>query len=199
MDMGGTHCLVAGDEGEPTRSYHRDFSHPVALPSGAIGHCDVALDPSGRDVLVYQNVHTDWIAMADLESGAETNLVPIPFGANADIGLHISGNCDTKPGWVLMSTYGSNTAALTWMDRSLFMLELRSGPAVWRVAQTQTLQASADEKDYFAEAFAAVNRAGSRVWWGSNWNAVSAEGVGCDAYYAELPASWEATVPGLAG
>ena len=62
---------------------------------------DLALASDGRDVMVYQNTATDWIAMAYLKTGVETNLVKIPFNVSEDIGLHFSGNCADTPGWAL--------------------------------------------------------------------------------------------------
>lgn len=193
MDLSGTHCLLGAGDVSDAVSYHRDFSHPVPLPHG-MGHGDVALTADGRDVMVYQNAATDWIAMVDLETGVETNLLPIPFDDNVDIGLHISGNCDRRPGWVLVSTYGQQRTARSWMDQCLFMVQLQARPLVWRLAQTFTIQDPALEKDYFGEAFAAINRAGTRVWWGANWNATGAANHRYETYIAELPADWEARV-----
>jgi hypothetical protein len=194
MDMSGKHCLIYDESRSTLVSYHRDFTHPVPLPGG-VGHDGLAYDAAGRDVLVYQNNKTDWIAMADLETGEETNLVKIPFEDNLDIGLHFSGNCDSKPGWVLVSTYGEQLTAKSWMDRSLFMVQLQANPTVWRVAQTFTVRDPKLEKDYFGEAFAAINRRGTRVWWGSNWNATGAENHRYEVYVAELPANWDASIP----
>lgn len=190
MDLSGSHCILGPGDTTDGFSYHRDFTHPIRLPHG-LGHADVALDASGRDVLVYQNAATDWIAMVDLETGAETNLIPIPFSDNTDIGLHISGNCHDRPGWVLVSTYGGQLQARSWMDQCLFMLQLREHPLVWRLAQTFCLQDPAREADYFGEAFAAINHQGTRVWWGANWNARGAANVAYETYRADLPAAWE--------
>lgn len=193
MDLSGTHCLLGPGDNSAGLAYRRDFTHPVALPHG-LGHADVALDAAGRDVLVYQNAATDWIAMVDLETGVETNLVPIPFADNTDIGLHFSGNCTMRPGWVLVSTYGGQVTARSWMDQCLFVLQLRSHPLIWRLAQTFCLQDPGGEADYFAEAFAAVNSRGTRVWWGANWNARGAASRRYETYCALLPADWEAQV-----
>ncbi len=191
MDLGGTHVVAGMDDGA-AYAWRRDFTHPVQLGT-AIGHADVARTAGGADVLVYQNAGTDWIAMADLETGVETNLLPIPFDDNTDLGLHI-GACRARPGWVLVSTYGENSAALSWMDRSLFLVELRANPAVWRVCQTFQLREAGVEKDYFGEAFAALNGAGTRIWWGSNWNATGGAARQYEAFVAELPADWETAV-----
>mgnify|MGYP000605791662 CR=1 FL=1 len=125
--------------------------------------------------MVYQNVANDFIAMTDLETGVETRLLEIPFSLNTDIGLHVSGNCYKKPGWVLISTYGAkyprSGESSTWMDHLLFMLELKENPKIIKIAGTCAYTAlfpDAVEKNYFAEAFAAVNSAGDRIIFGSN-------------------------------
>jgi hypothetical protein len=192
MDMSGRHCVVGYDNGD-ARVFSRDFSKEVELPSEAVGHSDLARTASGRDVLVYQNAATDWITMADLDTGRETRLLHIPFVTNTDIGLHFSGNTRVK-GWILVSTYGSKKPPSgrrrSWMDRQLFMLELRPHPRVWRIAYTHTLQSPAlsGEANYFAEAFAAIDTRGTRIYWGSNWGRRDLRRI--DTHAALLPAKW---------
>lgn len=198
MDMSGDHCIVGYDT-HSAQVFSRDFSSPIDLPSGANGHMDLALTSDGRDVMVYQNTHTDWIAMADLDTGTETLLLEIPFGVNSDIGLHFSGNCAETPGWVLVSTYGAENPLLgeihSWMDTQLFMLELKQDPIVWRIAHTHayTSKDYIGEKNYFAEAFATINKAGSRIYFGSNWKDFTLEYT--DTYQVLLPLEWVAVVP----
>jgi len=171
MDASGTHAVI-GFDASPIRSYYRDFSHEVVMPAGAIGHADIALTAAGGDVVVIQNTATDWISYVDLETGAETNLIEIPFATNTDIGLHFSGNCYETPGWVLVSTYGAVNpeAGMThsWMDNLLFMLELAPDPEVVRLCETKCYTGSNPRSNYFAEAYASINRAGTRVVFGSN-------------------------------
>jgi hypothetical protein len=197
MSPSGNYCAL-GWEGEvaplSTTIFSRDFSRAVDLPDGSAGHGDFAFTADGREVYVYQNVRTDHIAMADLATGAETPLLPIPFNVNPDIGLHVSGNCDMTPGWVLISTYGSKNPPPgknhSWMDNQLFMLQLRQNPQVWRIAHTQSYISlhSSEEKNYFAEAFAAINRKGSRIYFGSNWGRFEPEYS--EAYQISLPDNW---------
>jgi len=195
MDTSGKHCMIAYNYPDRGVAFDRALSKSVNLPVG-IGHADFGVDSAGRDVLVYQNASTDYIAMADLDTGAETNLIAIPFAQNPDIGLHFACAAD-KPGWVMVSTYGLNTTALSWMDRSLFVVELKAQPIVWRIAQTQELRAADD--DYFGEAFAAINRRGTRIWWGANWNATGSSARTLETYVADLPADWDSQVRSHAG
>lgn len=197
MSPSGTYCAL-GWEGEvaplSTTIFSRDFSRAVDLPDGSAGHGDFALTADTREVYVYQNVRTDQIAMADLTTGVETFLLAIPFNVNPDIGLHVSGNCDMTPGWVLVSTYGSKNSppgkSHSWMDNQLFMLQLRQNPQVWRIANTHAYISlhSSEEKNYFAEAFAAINRKGTRIYFGSNWGRFEPEYS--EAYQVSLPDHW---------
>jgi hypothetical protein len=198
-DMSGKHCVIGYDE-HIAESYSPDFSRKMQLPDKANGHMDLALTAAGRDVMVYQNNATDFIAMADLDSGAETPLLAIPFDVNGDIGLHFSGNAAAAPGWALISTYGSKglppeNSRHSWMDNQLFMVELKANPRIWRLAETRafTSRDFSGEKNYFAEAFAAVNTAGTRVYFGSNWANFTTEYS--ETYALILPGGWQKYAP----
>jgi len=194
MDMSGKHCII-GYENLPAQVFANDLSISFSLPNGANGHMDPALTADGKDVMVLQNNATDWISMVDLGTGMETNLLPIPFDVNGDIGLHFSGNGSETPGWVLVSTYGSKNLPTeskdhSWMDTQLFMLELKDKPIVWRLAYTHaytSLDFSA-EKNYFSEAFAAINQKGTKIYFGSNWSNFTTDYS--DAYQLTLPDDW---------
>jgi hypothetical protein len=205
MSMSGSHCVVGYDT-HFAQVFSRDFSSVIDLPLGANGHMDLVQTSDGKDVMVYQNTQTDWIAMADLDTGTETPLVFIPFEINSDIGLHFSGNCAEKPGWVLVSTYGAKNPPPnrnhSWMDTQLFMVELKQDPVVWRIAHTQCYIAEeySGEDNYFAEAFATINKAGSRIYFGSNWEDYTVDFEGnayTDTYQVVLPTKWSAVVPEL--
>jgi hypothetical protein len=81
------------------------------------------------------------------------------------------------------------------MDNQLFMLQLQQSPTVWRIAHTHayTSHYYTGEKNYFAEAFAAINKAGSRVYFGSNWGDLAPDYT--DTYQAVLPSSWHTLAP----
>jgi len=201
MSMSGTYCIVGyEDTAIYTDIFSRDFTARTSLPEGAAGHGDAALTADGRDVYVYQNVRTDSIAMSDMETGVETALLHIPFEVNLDIGLHVSGNCSKTPGWVLISTYGAQNPASgqshSWLDTQLFMLELKANPRIWRLTHTHAytyLNADQGEKNYFAEAFAAINTAGTRVYFGSNWGNFVPDYT--DSYQISLPTGWVQSMP----
>lgn len=79
MDMSGNHCFIGYDELTYAQLFSRDLKSSFTLPDGSNGHGDLALTADGKDVVVYQNVRTDYIAMADLDTGTETPLVEIPI------------------------------------------------------------------------------------------------------------------------
>jgi hypothetical protein len=192
MDASGTHAVIAY-ESRPFQSCSRNFGTVIDFAAGAAGHADVAIAADGRDVLVYQNVSIDSFCMTDLETGVQTGLLEIPFGVNPDIGMHISGNCYAVPGWVLISTYGAKNAPSgsqhSWMDNLLFMLELKESPRILKLAQTRCYTGNAPRSNYFAEAFAAINTAGTKLVYGSNWGVLSPDDY-TDAYEVRLPAGW---------
>ncbi len=194
-DATGQHVLI-GYDSHPYQSFYPDLSGTVNFPAGAAGHGDIALTADSQDVMVYQNSATDYIAMADLATGSETPLVAIPFNVNADIGLHVSGNCYATPGWALISTYGAKNPPSgqqhSWMDNLLFMVELKANPRTVKLCQTRSYTAEDPEdteKNYFAEAFASINRTGTRVVFGSNWGILSPNDY-TDAYQVSMPSGW---------
>jgi hypothetical protein len=192
MDMSGGHCII-GYESSPAQAFSRDFGTMTQLPPGATGHMDLALDAQGNDVMVFQSNTTDSITMVDLNTGAGTPLIAIPFDVNTDIGLHFSGNCADTPGWVLVSTYGAESPPAgqqhSWMDNLLFMLELKEDPRIVKVCQTRCYTGTNPRSNYMAECFASVNRVGTRIVFGSNWGIYSPQDY-TEAYEARLPAGW---------
>jgi len=191
MDMSGSHCIV-GYESSPAQAFTRDFGTMTQLPPGATGHMDVAWTLDSGDAMVFQSNTTDSITMVDLVTGAATPLVSIPFDVSTDIGLHFSGNCAATPGWVLVSTYGAENPpsgqAHSWMDNLLFMVELKADPRIVKVCRTGCYTGKNPQSNYFAEAYATVNRAGNRVCFGSNWGVYTQDYT--DAYEVRLPTGW---------
>jgi len=199
MDLKGNYCLLGFESANYVEVFDRTMTNSRNLPAGSNAHGDLALTSGNQDVWVYQNTATDYISYCDLATGTETQLLPIPFDVNGDIGIHISGNCYEAPGWVLVSTYGSYNPPPgqqhSWMNCQLFMLELKTNPRVWRIAHTQSYT-SRDfdaEKNYFAEAFATINNHGTRIYWGSNWRDYAADYT--DTYQVLLPENWVTEMP----
>ena len=153
-----------------------------------IGHYDPALDAQGREVIIYQDIDTDHISMLDLESGQVTPLWAIDF-SHSPIGFHFSGRAFGHPGWALISTYsGGHPTDYTWMDDSVFAVELREGGQVVRLAHTHSLVDEDQEHDYWAEPHASVDQDFTRVLFTSNWGRSGTGEV--EVFLIELPDGW---------
>jgi hypothetical protein len=133
-----------------------------------VGHSDIALDASGREVFVYQDVDTDNLSMLDLETGVIKPLWPLDFSQHS-FGLHISGRAFDRPGWVLISTHDGDQTSYIWMDDSVFAVELKPGGRVVRLAHTHSLIDDNMEQDYWAEPQASVNPDFTKVLFTTNW------------------------------
>lgn len=180
-----------GDLGEEAHScglmvYDRNLENGRGLLR-IIGHSDLVLDADGREVLVFQDIDTDYISMLNLENGAVTPLWPIDFSHSA-IGLHFSGNAFQLPGWILVSTYNGTRPSTTWMDDQVFAVELKRGGRVVRLAHTHSLVDQQQEHDYWAEPHASVNLDFTRILFTSNWGRSGSAEV--DMYLIELPQDW---------
>lgn len=141
-----------------------------------VGHSDTALDAQGREVLVYQDIDTDHISMLDLATGVITPLLQIDF-TYTNLGLHFSGRAFDRPGWAVISTHDGDAASHTWMDDSVFLLELAANGRVLRLAHTHSLVDENQEHDYWAEPQATANRSLTRVLFTTNWGRSGSEQV----------------------
>jgi len=182
-----------GDDQHPCglMVYDRELQNGRSLVR-IIGHSDPALDPEGREVLVYQEIDRDTISMLDLANGEVVDLWPIDFSHTA-IGLHFSGRASERPGWALVSTYGNDARSYTWMDNTVFAVELRPGGWVVRLAHTHSLVDDRQEHDYWAEPHASANHDFTRLLFTSNWGRSGTGRV--DMYLIELPAGWMERLP----
>jgi hypothetical protein len=158
-----------------------------------IGHYDTLLDSENREVILYQDIDTDNVSMLDLESGIVTPLLPIDFRYSA-IGLHFSGRASQKPGWGLISTYnGDHPTDHTWMDDSIFAVELKENGRVARLAHTHSLYNQDIDKDYWAEPHASSNQDFTKILFTSNWGRSGTEQV--EMYMIILPEDWTNLLP----
>ena len=178
-----------------------DFSIQKKL-NRTVAHADVAVDADGNEVIVFHAYRDKkpWIVMCDLKTGMETKLI-----RNDGINwrCHFAGNCIATPGWVLVSTYGTGPYEVTnWRHQSLYMLELKQNPRVWRIAHTHgawdDTKGEGGGRDYWAEAFATINTEGTRVYWGSTWDQPYGTRT-IESYVAELPLTWYKDLMGAEG
>lgn len=165
------------------------------------GHADVALDANGNEVVVMQNVRTDYIDLIPIDaktkpildnggSYAGTGRTPLvrlfsssesPVGLNS--GVHISCNV---PGWCVVSTYiEPGLAEQNWLDRSLILVRVDARkPAAFYLAKVHATRGA-----YWEETQAALSNDGSRVVWADNWG----DDVGKERSFVmqlEMPERW---------
>lgn len=152
-----------------------------------VGHSDTALDAQGREVLVYQDIDTDHIAMLDIASGTVTPLWPIDF-SHTSIGMHISGRAFDRPGWAVISTHDGDAASHTWMDDQVFLVELRAAGRLVRLAHTHSLVDESQEHDYWAEPQATASLDFGRILFTTNWGRSGTAAV--EVMMIELPPDW---------
>jgi len=177
-----------GDDAHPCglMVYDRDLSNGRSLLR-IIGHYDTALAADGREVVVFQDIDQDNIAMLDLSNGQVTPLWPIDF-SHTGIGLHFSGCAFDRPGWALVSTHDDDPGSYTWMDDQVFAIELQAGGRVVRLAHTHSLVNDEEELDYWAEPHASVSRDFTRVLFTTNWGRSGSGAV--EMYMIELSEDW---------
>jgi hypothetical protein len=178
-----------GDDDHPCglMAYDRELRHGRGLVR-IIGHSDAALDAEGREVLIFQNIDTDHISLLYLSSGEVVDLFPIDF-SHSPIGLHFSGRASFVPGWAVVSTYsGGHPVDQTWMDDSVFAVELKPGGRLVRFAHTHSLVDENQEHDYWAEPQASVNRDFTRVVFTSNWGRSGSDEV--EMFMVSLQEGW---------
>lgn len=172
------------------RAYSRDFSTFTQL--SVLGeHSDLALDAQGNEVFVsvtYRggpsgnepDLIDGGIYYRRLDNGVAYNLPGGAFGGASDSACHISGLGWEKPGWALVSWYGSAMPA-TWKDGAIYLVELvPSNQRVLRLAHHQ----SAYGGSYINEPHAAASADLSRVMFASNFGGSTVE-----SYILALP-SW---------
>jgi hypothetical protein len=189
----------AGESGSDSRPcglmvYDRQLKNGRGLHRG-VGHCDLALEAEGREILVFQDSFNDTISKLDLATGAVTSLRTLDFGANLGLGLHISGRAARTPGWILISTHDGSKASHTWMDDGVFAMETKPNGCMVRLAHTHSLVDPEQEHDYWAEPHATANRDLSRVLFTSNWGRSGADQV--EMYLIILQPGWAA--PAVSG
>jgi hypothetical protein len=184
-----------GDDAHPCglMVYDRELTNGRGLLR-IIGHYDPALDAQGREVIIYQDIDTDYISMLDLETGAVTPLWAIDY-TYTSLGLHFSGLAFDRPGWAVVSTHDDDAVTHTWMDDQVFLVELRAGGRVVRLAHTHSLvdESQPAEYYYWAEPHASANPDLTRVVFTTNWGRFDTGEV--EVFMIALPPDWPEQLP----
>jgi hypothetical protein len=201
----GRWFVVSADAG--VWAWSADFTRKVKIANNGGVHSDLALGATGHDLFVSADYQSDagGVYFVDLDTcptvSASSTTAPlcertVLFSMYTTGGwstLHFSGKAFATPGWVLVSTYDtqSNTGTLPWFKDKVFALQLKANPKIYplaftrRVAPQQELgQTGADA--YWTEPHATVNRDFTRISFNSNWG--NPEGADIDIYTIQLPA-----------
>jgi hypothetical protein len=182
MSASGRWCVVSHLSGSGgTVAWDRTFTTSRQLHTTS-EHSDLALNAAGQDVYVavdYQANAGDFF-MFNIDTNTRTNLFPTYLSGTATA-YHVSGQAFAKPGWVLVSTYGSS-GANQWLHNKLFAVELKSGGRILNIGHHQSRLSG-----YWTEPQASVSRDFTRVIWASNFGTTSSTDI--DAYMMYLPPS----------
>lgn len=174
--------------------------HPLDY---ATAHSDVGLDIQGNEIIVMQNVQTDFIDLIPIDLNTKvvtnandypgSNRAPLirlyyndrsPIGLNS--GVHISCNV---PGYCVVSTTTRpNVPGQNWLDRTITLVKLdRSNPRVFYLAKVYNTTGT-----YWEETHAAITNDGKKVVWAENWGQSVREGETPKNFLMQLdmPSDW---------
>lgn len=198
MSPSGQFVVVSWNDGPVV--FDRQFRMPRQLAKRG-EHSDIAVDENGDDVYISVDYEAPGgpAYMTNLRTGARTNLFDTYVGGIATA-LHFSGKAFDRPGWAVVSTYRDYAGKLKrlkslveredtipWLNRKVFLVQLRPNPRIVNVAFHRSLYAS-----YWTEPHASANRDLSKVIFNSNWGTASETDV--DAYVVLLGKDWSRSV-----
>lgn len=188
---------VTSSDSTGTWAWSRDFKTKKKLLHKS-EHSDMALGPNGEDYYVaidYQSDKGD-VFFVDIDacpsvpaSASDAPVCPrtvlFPTYSNGSAtALHVSGKGMKKPGWAVISTYGTSASrdgSWPWYTNKIFAVELKANPRIYPLAYTRNGGGS-----YWAEPHASVSRDFTRIIFNSNWGV---RGDDIDAYIIHIPGS----------
>jgi hypothetical protein len=160
------------------------------------GHSDLGVDANGDEVLIMDsydpNENTSLILKYRLSDGLETLLLKGNY-----IDGHISCRNQEPQGWCLISSwddeYRLTVNEQTWepFENEVYWLKMDGSGDVKRIAHHHSRRFSPetpnpDSSNYWAEPHATVNKKGTKVIWGSNWEMNMSEDWSVDTYLADV-------------
>jgi uncharacterized membrane protein len=186
--------------GAGTWAWSLDFTQKKKLHNGG-EHSDLSLLANGHDAYTSVDFQTNAgdVFFTDIDTcpavPASTTTAPVcprtvlfPNYINgSSTSIHVSGKGYTKPGWVIISTYGdslSRDGSRPWYTNKVMVVELAANPRIYPLAYTHRQEPSGSFA-YWSEPHASVNRDFTRVIYNSNWQVDSETDL--DAYIVHLP------------
>ena len=140
-------------------------------------HMDIGLDAAGDDVLVISNYASGWLESINLTTKVITQLFSL-YEQGGKTSMHISCKNYDRQGWALISTYAS-TVTDGWFNDKIMLVELTDNPRILNLAHTQNITTT-----YFNEVHGAINRAGDKAVFNSNWQSSD---IDVDVYEIIIP------------
>jgi hypothetical protein len=188
----GDYCVPSWTSSQGTRAYKTDFSSFTQLHTTS-EHSDLAVTKSGEQVYVYTDYSPNptnggYVVMANLATGAKTNLFPL-YGTNhSATAIHISGTSRAKPGYVTVGfyacteNYGSAACnpATQWFKDKVVAVELKATPKIYNLAHTRY-----GNGGYFAETQAVASPDLTKVLFVSTWGGTAENDVA--SYLLRIP------------
>ncbi|WDE04570.1 hypothetical protein SG34_025085 [Thalassomonas viridans] len=197
-DYGGKGGDYIGTWYDGAHLWPLDFDHVRKAPlkvSCCASHSGWAFDENHREMFISQNNLTDGMDAVYIEgvnAGYDNRIETInqrEYGYNSS-GFHFGKMPMNRAGWLFMSTYSSNHE--TWGKNQFMMIQTKPSeqqPVIWRLGHTHTkFSDNGDSNEYRNEAAAAVNMAGNRIYWTSNWGGLLEHR---EAFMMELPDNWD--------
>lgn len=205
VSASGRWFVVSADNG--VWAWSVDFSRKILIDSMGGVHSDLGLLANGNDFFASADYQSDGgdVYFVNLDtcptvpaSATSASRCPrtvlfsmYPTGAWAT--LHFSAKAYDKPGWLLLSTYDSqsNRGSVPWFDNKVMAIEVKASPKIYPLAFTRRV-APANEQGqtgadaYWTEPHGTVNRDFTRVSFNSNWG--NSSGADIDIYTIQLPA-----------
>ncbi|KAA6458307.1 hypothetical protein DYQ86_20545 [Acidobacteria bacterium AB60] len=222
MSPSGNYVYVAytwtgrGDEFDGPRVYHRDFSQSCKVASD-VPHGNWAWTKQRHEVFFSDDPGTDAIHFVRADNCAYYDVYD---DAGDGYTGHLFAHHD-QPGWGIISTYslpavGSLADRTGWAYSQILGFELDETKCVswaasrdawiakpqacsggqtnriWRIAWTQNKADGANY--YFEQPNAAMDYAGTHIWFGANWRT---ENGNMDVYQVDLPPNWATDLASL--
>ncbi|MBO9661978.1 hypothetical protein [Dokdonella sp.] len=191
--------FTISDDDTGTWAWSPDFTQKKKLHHKS-EHSDLAIGADGHDVYVsidYQSNGGD-VFYADVDAcpavPADVRDAPVcprtvlfRSYVNGSVGaMHFSGKAYDRPGWVLVSTYGTTpqrNGALPWFADKIFALELKDKPRALGIAYHRSIGVTG--LGYWSEPQATVDRGFRRIQFSSSWQSTNEGDI--EAYQVLLP------------
>lgn len=189
-------------------AWSADFTKKKKIDAYGGVHSDLAIGPQGNDYFVSVDYESNdgEVYFVNLDScpsvaASATNAPECPrttlfaqYPTGGWASMHFSGKAFNKRGWVLISTYDTQTnrGTMPWFEDKIFAVELKASPKIYPLAFTRRVapndrygQTGADA--YWTEPHASVNRDFTRIAFNTNWG--NSAGADIDVYMIELKAN----------